>query len=152
MAGQIFNADGIKFPATQVPSSNANILDDYEEGTWTPVCNRSEGAITAVYEAQVGKYTKIGNVVIASAIVTITSVSAQGTGNARITGLPYNPADNYLGAGSVSRNTALDTGVANSCSVWSNGDVNFFAPVNSASEIAVDWKQGYLIFTLIYFV
>jgi len=27
---------GITFPATQTASSNANTLDDYEEGTWTP--------------------------------------------------------------------------------------------------------------------
>ena len=31
------NGSGITFPATQSASTNANTLDDYEEGTWTPV-------------------------------------------------------------------------------------------------------------------
>jgi hypothetical protein len=36
-SGQTFSLNGITFPATQVPSADANTLDDYEEGTWTPV-------------------------------------------------------------------------------------------------------------------
>jgi hypothetical protein len=49
---------GITFPATQSASSNANTLDDYEEGTWTPT-------ITGVstYTAQNAVYTKIGKFV-----------------------------------------------------------------------------------------
>lgn len=31
----------IVFPATQNASSNANTLDDYEEGTWTPTVGSS---------------------------------------------------------------------------------------------------------------
>jgi hypothetical protein len=30
------SGSGISFPATQSASTNANTLDDYEEGTWTP--------------------------------------------------------------------------------------------------------------------
>jgi hypothetical protein len=52
---------GITFPATQVASSNVNTLDDYEEGTWTPVpTNITVVSGTPVYT---GKYTKIGNIV-----------------------------------------------------------------------------------------
>jgi len=49
---------GITFPATQSASSDANTLDDYEEGTWTPT-------ITGVstYTAQNAVYTKIGKFV-----------------------------------------------------------------------------------------
>ena len=53
--------DGIKFPATQVPSADANTLDDYEEGTWTPVLGGSGGTSGQTYAAQAGTYTKIGN-------------------------------------------------------------------------------------------
>jgi hypothetical protein len=50
------DGDGIRFPATQVPSSNANTLDDYEEGTWTPVV----GGVTLT---GAGRYTKVGRLV-----------------------------------------------------------------------------------------
>jgi len=48
---------GITFPATQSASSDANTLDDYEEGTWTPT---SPGG-GYVFSTVSGKYTKIGN-------------------------------------------------------------------------------------------
>jgi hypothetical protein len=49
---------GIQFPATQIASADANTLDDYEEGTWTPT-------ITGVstYTTQNAVYTKIGKFV-----------------------------------------------------------------------------------------
>lgn len=55
-------SDGITFPATQVASSDANTLDDYEEGTWTPVLNSSGGTTFSPIAAASGSYTKIGNV------------------------------------------------------------------------------------------
>jgi len=55
---------GITFPAAQSASSNANTLDDYEEGTWTPVF--SAGGITGTSITYSGTYTKIGRVVSVS--------------------------------------------------------------------------------------
>jgi len=76
---------GITFPATQSASTDANTLDDYEEGTWTP----SVGG-TATYAVQTGQYTKIGNFV---KIKFHLNISVLGTGNAaRISGIPFNPA------------------------------------------------------------
>jgi hypothetical protein len=48
---------GIAFPATQVPSSDANTLDDYEEGTWTPVDSSGAGL---TFTDIVATYTKVG--------------------------------------------------------------------------------------------
>jgi uncharacterized membrane protein len=57
----IVTANGIKFPATQVASADANTLDDYEEGTWTPTLGDGLGAsVTGV-----GFYTKVGRMVFA---------------------------------------------------------------------------------------
>lgn len=73
---------GITFPATASPSSNANTLDDYEEGTFTP----NVGGNTT-YAYQDGKYTKIGNVVYVSIGMAITTI---GTGSVNvISGLPF---------------------------------------------------------------
>jgi hypothetical protein len=78
---------GITFPATQSASTDANTLDDYEEGTWTPSIAGTTTAGTATYTAREGKYTKIGNLVYFSLFVDYTS--GTGTGNTKITGLPF---------------------------------------------------------------
>jgi hypothetical protein len=78
---------GITFPATQSASSDANTLDDYEEGTWTPSAAGSTTAGTASYTIREGKYTKIGNVVYFACLIIYSG--GTGTGNQRITGLPF---------------------------------------------------------------
>jgi len=73
---------GITFPATQSASTDANTLDDYEEGTWTP----SVGG-NATYTAQQGNYVKVGRIVFIQCYITI---NALGTGSAStISGLPF---------------------------------------------------------------
>jgi hypothetical protein len=76
---------GITFPATQSASSNANTLDDYEEGTFTPALTGT--GIT--YGIQVGRYVKIGKLVqfqIAIAVTAATTISTP------LTGLPFTSA------------------------------------------------------------
>jgi hypothetical protein len=98
---------GITFPATQNASSNANTLDDYEEGTWTP----SVGG-TATYNATytVGFYTKIGRQVTLNFSVQITSL---GTGSATtVINAPF-PCTSAINecAGSISYHDGLATAV-----------------------------------------
>jgi len=78
---------GITFPATVSASSDANTLDDYEEGTWTPAVVGSTSAGTASYSVQNGKYTKIGNRVFVEARMDWSG--GTGTGVLRISGLPF---------------------------------------------------------------
>jgi hypothetical protein len=97
-ATQSANGVGITFPATQSASSNANCLDDYEEGTFTPTI--TSGATGVTYSQQYGKYTKIGNVVYIHIGITLTAVSSVpgGAGGDIINGLPFTGiggADNY---------------------------------------------------------
>jgi len=78
----------IQFPATQNSSSNANTLDDYEEGTWTP----SVGG-TATYNELQGYYVKVGKMVTVIADIWIASI---GTGSAgTVSGLPFTKASGY---------------------------------------------------------
>lgn len=79
-------AGQIKFPATQHASTDANTLDDYEEGTWTPVI--SDGTNNATTDAQEGDYTKIGNRVFFSGKIAISSLGSV-SGDIRVTGLPF---------------------------------------------------------------
>jgi len=84
---------GITFPATQSASSDANTLDDYEEGTWTP----SIGG-TATYTARTGTYRKIGSQVTCWFDVTINAV---GTGSGALQGLPFANNASAAGGGNV---------------------------------------------------
>ena len=93
---------GITFPATQSASSDANTLDDYEEGTWTPVVAGGSTAGTGTYTLQEGTYTKIGNMVVANCGVTWTAHT--GTGDLTITGLPFTASSANTQAGSVFAN------------------------------------------------
>jgi hypothetical protein len=92
------SGSGITFPAIQSASSDANTLDDYEEGTWTPVVTSGSGSITTV-GAVSGVYTKIGNVLIAEFTITITT-NGTGAGSIIASGLPFAATANaYIGAG-----------------------------------------------------
>jgi hypothetical protein len=83
----IASVNGIQFPATQSASANANTLDDYEEGTWTPVLQGGSTNPTISYNSQLGRYTKIGNTVNFVLFINVGSISG-GSGNAQIT-LPF---------------------------------------------------------------
>lgn len=81
---------GITFPATQSASSDANTLDDYEEGTWTPTIVGSTSAGTASYTVQNARYTKIGRMVQFECYIAYSG--GNGTGNLRVAGLPFTAA------------------------------------------------------------
>ncbi len=76
----------IAFPATQVASADVNTLDDYEEGTWTPVGTLVTAGDSS-QDAQVGTYTKIGSMVSVTGRTRFTK--GTGTGDFTITGLPF---------------------------------------------------------------
>jgi hypothetical protein len=77
----------IAFPAAQNPSSGANVLDDYEEGTFSPTIVGTSTAGAGTYTTQVGRYTKIGNRVYC--YVALSWSAHTGTGNMRIGALPF---------------------------------------------------------------
>jgi len=91
----------IAFPATQSASANANTLDDYEEGTWTPI-DASGAGLSLTTE---GRYVKVGQFVMASCHVTYPT-TANGSG-AAIGGLPFESlsTSNNMFGGMVSYST-----------------------------------------------
>jgi hypothetical protein len=86
----------ITFPATQSASANANTLDDYEEGTWTPVY--SAGTINGAGKVYSGTYTKIGRLVTVTFKATSTDTNLQVVGYVAFTGLPFTAAIDSSGA------------------------------------------------------
>ncbi len=82
VAGNV-GANGIAFPAVQVPSANANTLDYYEEGVWTPVMRDTTGNLFTTSFVD-GRYTRIGNQVTASLLIIYTSIGAADASQLRV--------------------------------------------------------------------
>jgi hypothetical protein len=84
-------AKGINFTAnTPAAGMTSQLLNWYEEGTFTPVIAGSTTAGTATYSSQAAKYTRIGRVVYIDVYVEWSS--GTGTGNLLVTGLPFTNA------------------------------------------------------------
>jgi hypothetical protein len=78
---------GIAFPASQSASTDANTLDDYEEGIWTPAVNLL-GTLT--YAVQLGWFVKVGKLVTVGIYISASSTDTTQDGAAmQISGLPY---------------------------------------------------------------
>lgn len=89
----------IAFPATQAASGDANTLDDYEEGTWTPTYSTDGVDFTSVtYSTQTGFYTKIGNRWFINVRVKTNSITVgSASGNVVVKGIPATPSNGVDG-------------------------------------------------------
>jgi hypothetical protein len=96
---------GITFPATQSASSNANTLDDYEEGTWPPGLG---GTWSSNPTSLSGQYVKIGATVWLR-ISWIGGTKASATA-AHFTGVPFSVSNQATAA--VSNVSVVDYGNA----------------------------------------
>ena len=93
---------GISFAATSDASGMANeLLDDYEEGTWTPTGNG------VTFSGNSGTYTKIGRVVYVNFVFTIPSNS--NGNNCTVSGFPFtSSSSNATRGGFVTGFTSID--------------------------------------------
>lgn len=100
----------------------SNLLNDYEEGTWTP----SLLNVTVTYTSQTGQYIKIGKLVYFSGTIVLSSNDTADTSSVRIDGLPF-AVDN-------TNNTLIFTMNASQSSLFDSyhnvGGANF-APTNA---------------------
>ena len=84
-AGNGLKIDGLS-------SSDANCLDDYEEGYWTCALSAStSGTITVNTGSDQGAYTKVGRVVHIQGLFTVSAISSP-AGTLRVGGLPFTVA------------------------------------------------------------
>jgi len=132
----------IKFPATQSASSDVNTLDDYEEGTWTPI--DSSGASLS-FTTAIGTYTKIGRNVTVHGTVAYPS-TASGAG-ALIGGLPFTLNATYYGIGSCYTTGAT---VLTAVAIISSTMIAPFSAASAAQRTNAQMSLTSLIFTLSY--
>jgi hypothetical protein len=142
---------GIDFSATGNGSGSMSgeLLNDYEEGTWTPTLGGN-----ATYSIQEGIYTKIGRMVT---IRFDLAVATLGTGNTRtLSGLPYAVAGaNYYGA---SANYWMNVNAVNITSVIVIGTTSMYfetataSTTSSPNDNAIVWGNGArILMTATYF-
>lgn len=82
------NGGNVIFPAIQIPSANANFLDDYAEGSFTPTFFGTAVSPTVTYTRNIGRYTKIGRLVYIEIDIALSAASGGG-GALYIVGLPF---------------------------------------------------------------
>jgi hypothetical protein len=135
---------GITFPATQSASSNANTLDDYEEGTWTPTLVSTGGSAPA-YTTQDGKYFKIGGIVYVFGTLTINGTLPAGN-YTRIQGLPFGQSSTQSGVAlKYSGATGVSSGQFLTATIGS-GEISFTRN-DGNGEIGVTGVQASYIST-----
>jgi hypothetical protein len=118
-------SEGIQFPATQNPSTDANTLDDYEEGTCTLGFSFGGAASGVAYTQNTGTYTKIGNRVFVTGRVLFSNKGTS-TGIARITGLPF----------TVGSTSSAYAGVAMRCeNITFAGMIQGYSEINAANIV-----------------
>ena len=115
---------GISFPATQNASSDANTLDDYEEGTWTPT-QGSNLTVVGTFSSG-GNYTKIGRMVYLAGYVTSTTSVAATAGGVIAGGLPFGAITipQQVGSGIVATTGSGGVVLAYSTTVYTGNTFN----------------------------
>jgi hypothetical protein len=146
---------GIDFSATANSSGTmtSELLNDYEEGTWTPTFTTSiSGTITVNTTAgySEARYTKIGRQVTVAGTFTVLSVSSP-VGEWRIEGLPFT---SEAGAGKRSAVSvfadALETTATTSIVGYIDPNVTYITlykyAAGAVSNMAADVKAGSYVF------
>ena len=125
------SGSGITFPATQSASSDANTLDDYEEGTWTP--NQGSGLTVVGAFTSSGVYTRIGRQVTVAFTIAGATTIAVSAGGIITSNLPFTALTSFDQAGTVFRFGAAggqciaaggDTRVYNGAAIAAGGGLN----------------------------
>lgn len=82
-------AKGVNFTAnTPAAGMTSQLLNWYEQGTFTPVLNFGGATTGITYSYQVGRYTRIGNRVMFNFYIVLSS-KGSATGNTTITSMPF---------------------------------------------------------------
>jgi hypothetical protein len=137
-------AGQIQFPATQNASSNANTLDDYEEGTWTPTVSSGTFSTTSS-----GRYTKIGRQV--TVIIDGSLGGTRGSESFVIGGLPFVNSSGGWSAAPMYTQFPISTYQQVMATVRSGAaEVEFNAMGTNA--LGNQFTNGYINFCATYFI
>jgi hypothetical protein len=114
------SGNGIDFSATS-GTGTSELLDDYEEGTWTPSFGNTGGV---TYDQQSGRYTKIGRAVHIQGVIRWSAFTP--SSNVFLGGLPFTPEGSDHFINSVSVFPANGTAYNVAYEYLSGGDLFFY--------------------------
>ena len=140
------NGKGIDFSANADSSATgasttSELLDDYEEGTWTPAFGRNGGTQpSVVYSEQVGSYTKVGNMVFLTGDMGITSISIPSNGTLTITGMPFTNGGGHNPTGSFTTNRFHLYRARGQLVHVSSNKLGFLGQANATGSGTWDWE------------
>jgi hypothetical protein len=127
-------AKGINFTAnTPAAGMTSQLLNWYEEGTFTPTLTFGGGSTGLVYNGQSGWYKRIGNCVQFTLFIQIQQVGSS-TGSAAVGGLPFvssNTNDRYYVIPVVLQNSALLTGAPHGLLPFNASTINLYQTATS---------------------
>lgn len=114
---------GSHMPAGITFDRTKSTLADYEEGSFTPTVVGSTTPGTQGYSVQVGRYTRIGNMVYGSGYVVLNATSGA-AGALRIGGLPFTSANisNFFQSANIPYWLNLTTSAVSGGSIAANTD------------------------------
>ncbi|CAB4137391.1 hypothetical protein UFOVP768_32 [uncultured Caudovirales phage] len=130
---------GIDFSADpSAPGMTSELLDDYEEGTWTPTITSTSGALTSYTSS--GFYTKVGRTVTVQAAFTITNPGTA-SGQATVAGYPFTSINSARLAGISPAREIDQTGVSTYIAQLANNAAQGSVSLNTGAGIV--WGLNY---------
>ena len=112
---QFASGKGVQF------TSSGEVLDSYEEGTWTPQVLNGWGILNPTYSEQAGVFVKVGKLVHVTFRLKLNGGSTNGNRIA-ISGFPFTAAtigtSGYANGGYAALNGYCDTASSNAQSVF----------------------------------
>jgi hypothetical protein len=141
------NGYGIDFSASAGGGATSGLLDDYEEGTWTPIFT-SSGA-TIFQQTTFASYVKIGRLVSCSFYIQITSISGALTNFLFIQGLPFTNRERIGSSGTFG---VYQSSIQPTMFINSAGDtsITLYRPSSVTNFRASDLALGYYLGTITY--
>ena len=106
----------------------ANLIHDYEEGTWTPTLGDTSGnnfTLNSSYSS-FGYYTKVGRIVTAHTYIICTAINSA-SGSCRLSGLPFTNTDNNRAI------TGGSVGYVNGANLGDGKSLGFYVSTNATS-------------------
>ena len=150
---------GIAFPATQVASADANTLDGYEEGDFTPAIFYQNGTDlgNATNTVQLGRYQKVGNKVTVWVELSWTITGSPANDNVGCSGFPFTAISDtidYVGTGYIANADTnltdglvpeLSTGAATAVFTNGAGDANLGNEIGATGTKTAKFTLSYRV-------
>lgn len=155
-------AKGINFTAnSSAAGKTSQLLNWYEEGTFTPTLIGTTTNPTVTYSIQRGRYTRVGRLVTIECYVAWSAFTG-GSGNVAVSGFPYtiDPSTGASGGGAVSYFDGFTlTAARTSVGILANANTTYASPTCMGSGVTTQYipvgsvaASGLIIFTLTYSV